>query len=96
MPTNSSGGVLTLEPYAVVSITHWWIDLTSEKRNLVFRIKTTGRIGVKTKKLINDGAAAVDEMLAGILAAHPHHLRAVEGSPRSIIANEGRGQARSA
>ncbi|MBB3458572.1 dihydroxyacetone kinase-like protein [Rhizobium sp. BK313] len=44
---------------------------------------------MKTKKLINDGAAAVDEMLAGILAAHPRHLRAVEGSPRSIIANEG-------
>jgi len=44
---------------------------------------------VKTKKLINDGAAAVDEMLAGILAAHPRHLRAVEGAPRSIIANEG-------
>jgi dihydroxyacetone kinase-like protein len=44
---------------------------------------------VKTKKLINEGAAAVDEMLAGILAAHPRHLRAVEGSPRSIVANHG-------
>ncbi|AYG63362.1 dihydroxyacetone kinase subunit DhaK [Rhizobium jaguaris] len=44
---------------------------------------------MKTKKLINDGAAAVDEMLAGILAAHPRHLRVVEGSPRSIVANEG-------
>ncbi|WFU04423.1 dihydroxyacetone kinase subunit DhaK (plasmid) [Rhizobium sp. CB3171] len=44
---------------------------------------------MKTKKLINDGAAAVDEMLAGILAAHPRHVRALEGSPRSIVAIEG-------
>ena len=44
---------------------------------------------MKTKKLINEGAAAVDEMLAGILAAHPRHLHAVEGSPRSIVANHG-------
>nr|WP_246712175.1 MULTISPECIES: dihydroxyacetone kinase subunit DhaK [unclassified Rhizobium] len=28
-------------------------------------------------------------MLAGILAAHPRHLHAVEGSPRSIVANHG-------
>jgi phosphoenolpyruvate---glycerone phosphotransferase subunit DhaK len=44
---------------------------------------------LRTKKIINDGAKAVDEMLAGILAAHPRHLRAAEGSPRSIIAREG-------
>jgi dihydroxyacetone kinase-like protein len=44
---------------------------------------------VTTKKLINDGAAAVDEMLEGILAAHPDHLYAVGGSPRSIIAKNG-------
>ncbi|NLR97943.1 dihydroxyacetone kinase subunit DhaK [Rhizobium sp. P38BS-XIX] len=44
---------------------------------------------MKTKKLINDGAAAVDEMLAGILAAHPKHLRALDGSPRSIVAKNG-------
>ena len=44
---------------------------------------------MKTKKLINEGAAAVDEMLGGILAAHPRHLHAVEGSPRSIVANHG-------
>ena len=42
-----------------------------------------------TKKIINDGNKAVDEMLGGILAAHPRHLRAVEGSPRSIIARNG-------
>jgi len=44
---------------------------------------------VKTKKIINDGAHAVDEMLAGVLAAHPNHVFAVEGSPRSIIARNG-------
>ncbi|MGV1761101.1 dihydroxyacetone kinase subunit DhaK [Rhizobium sp. A22-96] len=44
---------------------------------------------MKTKKLINEGAAAVDEMLAGILAAHPRHLRALDGSPRSIVAKHG-------
>ena len=44
---------------------------------------------MKTKKLINDGAAAVDEMLEGVLAAHPNHLFAVAGSPRSIIAKHG-------
>ncbi|OCJ07094.1 dihydroxyacetone kinase [Rhizobium sp. AC27/96] len=44
---------------------------------------------MKTKKLINEGAAAVDEMLAGILAAHPRHLRALDQSPRSIVAKHG-------
>lgn len=44
---------------------------------------------MKTKKLINDGAAAVDEMLEGILAAHPGHLQTVSGSPRSIVAKHG-------
>ena len=42
-----------------------------------------------TKKIINDGANAVDEMLEGILAAHPGHLKAVDGSPRSIVAIHG-------
>ncbi|MBN9073578.1 MAG: dihydroxyacetone kinase subunit DhaK [Rhizobiales bacterium] len=41
---------------------------------------------MQTKKLINDGAKAVDEMLLGVLAAHPRHVRALEGSPRSIVA----------
>lgn len=44
---------------------------------------------MQTKKIINDGNKAVDEMLDGILAAHPRHLRSVEGSPRSIIARDG-------
>ncbi|WP_313760482.1 dihydroxyacetone kinase subunit DhaK [Rhizobium sp.] len=44
---------------------------------------------MKTKKLINDGGAAVDEMLEGILAAHPDHLYAIDGSPRSIVAKHG-------
>ncbi|PDS43867.1 dihydroxyacetone kinase subunit DhaK [Rhizobium anhuiense] len=44
---------------------------------------------MKTKKLINSGADAVDEMLQGILAAHPRHLYAVEDMPRAIIARNG-------
>ncbi len=44
---------------------------------------------MKTKKLINDGGAAVDEMLEGILVAHPDHLYAIDGSPRSIVAKNG-------
>jgi len=44
---------------------------------------------VKTKKLINNGAHAVDEMLFGVLAAHGRHLFAVDGSPRSIVAKNG-------
>ncbi|MBY5721382.1 dihydroxyacetone kinase subunit DhaK [Rhizobium leguminosarum] len=44
---------------------------------------------MKTKKLINSGADAVDEMLHGILAAHPRHLYAVENMPRAIIARNG-------
>ena len=43
----------------------------------------------QTKKIINDGKNAVDEMLEGILAAHPRHLARVDGNPRSIIAREG-------
>ena len=42
-----------------------------------------------TKKIINNGNHAVDEMLDGILAAHPLHVRRVDGSPRSIVAVNG-------
>ncbi|RWO93873.1 MAG: dihydroxyacetone kinase, partial [Mesorhizobium sp.] len=44
---------------------------------------------MQTKKIINAGNRAVDEMLEGILAAHPRHLKSVDGSPRSIIACDG-------
>jgi len=44
---------------------------------------------VKTKKLINAGADAVDEMLQGVLAAHPNHLYALADAPRAIIARNG-------
>ncbi len=43
----------------------------------------------KTKKIINGQDNVVEEMLDGILAAHPQHLRQVEGSARSIIAVDG-------
>lgn len=38
-----------------------------------------------TKKILNLGEDAVDEMLEGVLLAHSRHLRSVDGSPRSII-----------
>ena len=43
----------------------------------------------KTKKIINAGDDAVSEMLKGILSAHPAQIRALEASPRSIIARDG-------
>ncbi len=42
-----------------------------------------------TQKLINDGNAAVDDMLTGVLAAHGSHLWRSENSPRAIIARHG-------
>ncbi len=42
-----------------------------------------------TKKLINDPAHIITEMLDGIIGAHPRHLRQLSGSPRSIIAVDG-------
>lgn len=44
---------------------------------------------MKTKKIINDGANAVDEMLEGVLAAHSAKVFALDHSPRSIIARDG-------
>ncbi len=44
---------------------------------------------MRTKKIINSGDKAVEEMLEGVLAAHPKHLRAVDGYPRSIVAVNG-------
>ena len=41
-----------------------------------------------TKKIINKGEDAVDEMLEGALAAHPRHLKRHESNPRAIIAQE--------
>lgn len=42
-----------------------------------------------TKKLINNGDDAVDEMLEGVIAAHGQVVRQLADSPRSIIAREG-------
>ena len=45
--------------------------------------------GTMTQKLINDGDAAVDEMLEGIMAAHGDLLTRSESAPRAIIARNG-------
>lgn len=42
-----------------------------------------------TKKIINDGDDAVDEMLQGVLAAHADVLVQLPDSPRSIVARQG-------
>ncbi len=44
---------------------------------------------MKTKKIINSGDDAVDEMLDGILLAHGDILMRAENSPRAIIAKHG-------
>ena len=44
---------------------------------------------MKTKKIINSGDDAVDEMLDGILLAHGDVLRRSDESPRAIIAKDG-------
>ncbi len=40
---------------------------------------------MKTKKLINDPKNIIEEMLDGIIKAHPHHVRQLEHSPRSVV-----------
>jgi dihydroxyacetone kinase-like protein len=42
-----------------------------------------------TQKLINDGNAAVDEMLDGVMAAHGDLLVRHDGAPRAIVARHG-------
>jgi phosphoenolpyruvate---glycerone phosphotransferase subunit DhaK len=42
-----------------------------------------------SKKLINDPNAIIEEMLEGMLAAHPRHLRQLPNNARSIIAVDG-------
>ena len=53
------------------------------------RTQVQGGNRVKTKKLINDPANIIEEMLAGMIKAHPNHLRQLEHSPRSVIAVDG-------
>jgi len=42
-----------------------------------------------TQKLINDGNAAVHEMLVGIMAAHPEYLWRPDNAPRAVVAKNG-------
>lgn len=44
---------------------------------------------MQTKKIINDGNNAVEDMLEGMLAAHPALLRQSGSNPRAIIARNG-------
>jgi dihydroxyacetone kinase-like protein len=49
---------------------------------------------MKTKKLINDPKVIIEEMLEGIVAAHPNHVRQVDGSPRAWSRSMVRAKAR--
>lgn len=42
-----------------------------------------------TKKILNDPAHVIEEMLDGIVAAHPNHVRQLPSSPRALIAVDG-------
>ena len=42
-----------------------------------------------TKKLMNDPSAVVDEMIEGMLAAHPRHLKRAGGHRRALVAVDG-------
>lgn len=44
---------------------------------------------MQTKKIMNGPDNVIEEMLDGIIAAHPKHLRQVDGSPRSVVAVDG-------
>ena len=44
---------------------------------------------MKTKKLINESKVIIEEMLEGIVAAHPKHLKPLPQNARSIVAVDG-------
>lgn len=44
---------------------------------------------MQTKKIMNGPDHVIEEMLDGVIAAHPNHLRQVDGSPRSVVAIDG-------
>ncbi len=48
-----------------------------------------GGAAMQTKKIINDGNEAVDEMLEGLVCAHPDLLRRSDRNPRAIVAVNG-------
>ena len=50
---------------------------------------------MKTKKLINDPKYLIEEMLAGIVAAHPDHFHQLPHNPRAVVARNGPRRVRS-
>lgn len=53
------------------------------------KLQALGGNGVKTKKLINDPKNIIEEMLEGIVKAHPKLVRQLPESPRALVAVEG-------
>jgi dihydroxyacetone kinase-like protein len=60
-----------------------------ERNRLVSNKDEVGVPRMKTKKLINDPEMIIEEMLEGIVAAHPRQVKQLPGSPRSIVAVDG-------
>jgi dihydroxyacetone kinase-like protein len=65
------------------------LDITSDSLPRADGTPEIGRTSMKTKKLINDPNAIIEEMLEGIVAAHPRHLRQLEQHSRAIVARSG-------
>jgi len=60
-----------------------------ESSKLGAEMSAGGEVEMATKKLQNSGDDAVDEMLDGVLAAHPEHLRRIPGARRGVVAVDG-------
>lgn len=60
-----------------------------DRNNLVSVNSEGGEARMKTKKLINDPKTIIEEMLEGVVAAHPKHVKRLPHSPRSIVAVDG-------
>lgn len=60
-----------------------------ERNRLVSNKDEAGVSRMKTKKLINDPEMIIEEMLEGIVAAHPRHVKQLPGSLRSLVAVDG-------
>ncbi len=64
-------------------------DLTGDPLTKAKKADDLGRSAMKTKKLINDPKSIIEEMLEGVVKAHPRHLMQIPGHPRAIVACNG-------
>ena len=64
-------------------------DLRGDPLTKAKKADDAGRKGMKTKKLINNPKAIIEEMLEGVIKAHPRHLTQIPGHPRAVVARNG-------